>query len=677
MATSQNSGTYGFPTGLKTEAPIPAATSSAAPSAKPKISVQPTGPQQHRFSQGTQADVVEYVKRKADGMRNMYNMRNRMQQIDRVYQRELDFTATQQRAKAANAAGDASKMQNVTIPVVMPQVESMLNYLSEVYCSSYPLFPIVSKPQMIDAALAMETVIGEQGIQFSWAAELTAAMRDGLKYNLMALEVDWQVKKTWTVISDATKSVKYGTPAPTSMEGNALKRRDPYNLILDTRVPAFEIHTRGEFAGYTEIISLIELKQRLSEMDSSVTMNAKEALESGECAVTSNASDGNYFVPQINPTALIDPSEQSGQTNWDKYAGIQTENGLSYSGMYEWTVLYARILPSAFRMTNISGPNTPQIFKFIVVNRKVTICIERMTNAHNYLPLVVAQCHEDGLTWQSKSFADNAAPFQQIASALFNSGIESQRRKVYDRIVYDPSRINKADIEKTSVVARIAVKSAAYGKPISEALYQVPYRDDNAPQIFSVSRDVIDMADVANGQNRVQRGQFQKGNKTRKEFDDTMNNSDSRPRMVALMLENRFFQPVKHMLKLNTLQYQPPGSLYNRNTKAMVEIDPSKLRATAMEFQVADGMMPSEKLVNMETFQGFLNMAQANPQIGLEYDIGGITAYWFKLQGATWLNDFKRTPTQQAQTVDATQPTPGMDPQVIAAAAQQAQQVPQ
>jgi hypothetical protein len=619
--------------------------------ARPAPGVPPVSPDSQR-------SLVSYVIEAARQLSTAYNMRTRMEEIDRIYQRETDYTTAQRRARAANRSGDSSKMQNVVLPVVMPQVESLLTELSEIFLSSYPLFPIFSKPQMQDVALQMETVIGEQGIQFSWAAELLQAMRDGLKYNLMAVEVEWVNKKVYSVASDASVSIAHGVPTETLFAGNSLKRRNPYNLILDTRVPPYEVHTRGEYAGYTELISRIELKQRLSEMDPTKTMNAKAAFESGLGQVSTTASSANYFIPQVNPFALIDNNNAGwgSQFNWHAWAGLEQANQINYSDMYEYTVLYARILPSEHKIFGPNG-NTPQIYKIITINRQVCIFVERQSNAHNLLPIIVAQATEDGLDWQSKSFADNAAPFQALASALYNSGIESQRRKVYDRIVYDPSRINKADIDNTSTVARIPVKAEAYGKPISESVYPLPYRDDNVAQIFSTAQQVLDMADIANGQNRVQRGQFQKGNKTRHEFQDVMDNSNARPRMTALVLENRFFTPIKTILKLNTLQFQPPGEMYNRNSKEPVQIDPVQLRAAALEFRMADGLMPTDKFVNMELFQVILQMAGQYPPLVMQWDILGMIFYWLKLEGATWVDDFKLSPQQQEQQLNATIPT--------------------
>lgn len=617
--------------------------SGRAPSGTPGAGAPPISP-------ASQECFVKYASECVRMLGANYNMRSRMQEIDRIYQREIDFTAIQQRMKALNSSGDASKMQNATLPVVMPQIESLLTELSEIFLSSYPLFPVFSKPNMMDAALMMETTIGEQGVQFAWAAELLQCMRDGLKYNLMGCEVQWVNKKVYSVGNDATQSVAHGVPTETIYSGNALKRINMYNAILDTRVAPYEIAQKGEYAGYTEMISRIELKQRFAEMDPTSTMNAKAAFESGAGEFTTNSSSNAFFIPQVNANSLIQSNNfgPANNINWHAWAGLEDNSSIKYSDVYEYTVIYARILPSEHKIFG-KNSNTPQIWKMIIINRKVCIFAERQNNAHNLLPIIIAQATEDGLSWQSKSFADNAAPFQSLASALYNSGLESQRRKVYDRIFYDPSRINKADIDNTSVVARVAVRAEAYGKPVSDAVYAMPYRDDQVSMIFSTAEAVLNMADVANGQNRVQRGQFQKGNKTRHEFQDTMDNSNARPRMTALVLENRFFTPIKTILKLNTLQFQPATEAYNRNTKQNVKVDPVALRQAALEFRMADGLMPTDSLMNMQLFQTILQMAGQYPPLVQQWDILGMIFYWLKLEGATWIDDFKLVPAQQQQ----------------------------
>jgi hypothetical protein len=69
----------------------------------------------------------------------------------------------------------------------------------------------------------------------------------------------------------------------------------------------------------------------------------------------------------------------------------------------------------------------------------------------------------------------------------------------------------------------------------------------------------------------------------------------------------------------------------------------------APEFKMADGLMPSSKLVNMDTFTQLFNAASSAPQMAMEFDLTGAFVYWLQLQGATWIGDFKRTPEQIAQ----------------------------
>jgi len=592
---------------------------------------------------------MEHVKNIFALLKDMTHYRGRLIEQDRQYYRELDRSQTQARAELANATGDQSKIQNITVPVVGPQVDSAKAYLTEMFLSSYPIFPVTASPENADVAQQLETLLGNSAVHFQWGRHLAMCIHDGLNHNLLAVEVAWKNESTTSIVNDASQSVSQGVPKEEVFSGNMLKHLDLYNLIFDPRVPPAEMHKRGEFAGYTELLTRIELKQLLLDLDRSLTMNATQAFESP--TVTNNTADtgaGSFYMPSINPKSLVDPANVG--FNWMKWAKQTTNQKIRYQDMYEVTTLYCRVIPKELMIFPTGGRKTagePQIYKFIIVNQRVPIYVERMVNAHGYIPIVIGQLNEDGLGLQTKSFADNAAPYQQIATSLWNSGIASQRRKVYDRIYYDPSRINKADIDKADPVARIPVKQTAYGLPIDQSIYVAPYRDEGVAGILGMAREVVDMADIASGQNRVQRGQFQKGNKTRTEFNEVMQNSDARPRMAALLLGISWFQPIKDILKTNILQFQPPAELFNQDKQKQVKIEPVRIRTIAWQFQLADGVMPSDKFLNFELFGQVLQFATAVPQAAAEWDLPGMFAYQLKMQGARWVDNFRRTPQQQ------------------------------
>jgi len=599
-----------------------------------------------------QQSIVNYVINCTESLGSVWNLREQFLLKDCYYAREMDRSVEQTRAMLANKAGDPYKLQNMTVPVILPQVESALAYLAGVFLSGYPIFGVATNPQLADQALQMETVIADNSVKYGWARELIMYMRDGLKYNLGALEVSWKRKRVPSVVNDPAANLRQGTAATdVYYAGNCLRRLDPYNLIWDKRVAPTKLATDGEFGGFTELMSRIQLKQLLLDLNTDNTMNAREAFESGTPSITLNGSDAWYYIPQVNPYAFIGANVYP-TTNWLSWAmiGGEKEKGtIEYNNMYEVTTLYGRIIPQDFRM-GVARRNQPQIWKFIIVNRRICIFVEQQTNAHNLLPILLCQPNEDGLGYQTKSFLDNVIPFQSMSTSLWNAAIESKRRQVFDRLLYDPSRIRKEDIDKVTAVARIPVKQSAYGKPIQEAVYAFPYRDDNIASTLQMAESINTMADVANGQNKVDRGQFQKGNKTRAEFQTTMSNSNSRQQLQALMLEHQVYVPIKEMIKHNMLQYQSEATYYNSQKKENIKISPEQIRQASLEFKISDGLLPTDKLLNTDLLQVFMQTIQTSPLMQAEFDIVGAFTYWCKEQGAQWFEDFRRTP-EQKQTV--------------------------
>jgi len=610
-----------------------------------------------KLSEKQHADMLHYI-------RNVYmflggndiNLRAGLEYRDRIYYRETDWTDEQQKARWANYWGNAKKMQNMVVPVAQPQVEAAVGYLTEVFCTGEPFFGVFSPPPFADASGQMETVLADNSRRFGWRGEFIKYFRDGLKYNLMAMEMAWENKKVFSIINDPSQRLdKAGVTAEEMYAGNRAKRVDLYNMIIDTRVRPADLHTRGEFIGYVDLFPRTNLKQLIIDLGSGNTMHVTDAFKSNcNSYVVGNATPGEYYIPLINPTALINQTQSLG-TNWMAWmSGIAKNGNIEYKDLYEVAILYARFMPSDFGLKGLPAQNTPQIFKMIIVNKQWIVFCQRMTNAHNFLPIVVGQPFDDGLGYQAKGFQDNVAPYQEMSSALWNSGIASKRRLVYDRLFYDPSRINKTDIDKVSEVARIPVKAAAYGKPVAESVHSLNYRDDNVVGVLDMATKVQQMANYANGTNNVQQGQFQKGNKTRVEFETTMNQSNWRPRLFAITLEDSVMEALKEITKMNIIQYQGPAELYSQQMQEAVKVDPQTLRKASFTFKLTDGMTPTEKLLNPEMVGQLFQLGMAVPQINVEYDLAGMMIYMMKMQGAHWMTQFKRTPGQMKEYVQQT-----------------------
>ena len=603
----------------------------------------------------SQQGLVEFFKQCNMASRDT-TMRANMENIDRAYQRELDITKEHNRAKLANRYGDPTRFQNITVPIILPQVEAAVTYQASVFLTGQPLFGVVSNPQSIDAAVQMETLIDSQATRGGWVGQLIMALRDGFKYNLFAVECKWDQIAVATLDTDPVFSTKEARPKETIWEGNMLRRLDLYNSIFDKRCPISEMHTKGDFAGYTEIMTRTQLKSFINKLPNVLKDNVKTAFESGlgGSATSTNATE-SYYIPVINPTSIADPNTAlKGGTNWLTWVGMATDEiKIQYKDIYEVSTIYARVIPSDFSMT-VPSKNTPQIWKLVVVNGQVLIYAERQTNAHNWLPIIFGQPFEDGLNLQTKSLADNVRPIQEITSAIWNSAVASRRRAISDRGIYDPSRIDSRHINSDNPSAKIPVRPAAYGKNVAEAYYAIPYRDDQIGIIGQETQQLVAMADLISGQNRARQGQFVKGNKTQHEFDTVMNNANGRDQLVALSLESQFFMPLKEIIKINILQYQGATTLYNKETQTPVQIDPLMLRRAILEFKVSDGLIPSDKLISSDATKTALQVIGSSPQIAEEYNLGPLFSYFIKTQGGR-ISEFEKSQEQIAYERAVTQ----------------------
>ena len=611
----------------------------------------------------SQAGITTFYHKAAELFRTNWDFQSRFECADRAYMSELDNTQDHIRAKIANSYGDTTRFQNITVPVVLPQVESAVVYQASVFLTGHPLFQAVASQKYQDAAMQLTAKIEADSIQGAWVSEFLQHFRNGEKYNIAAVEVCWESIKLPSFETDVTaQDAKTAKVTELVWEGNVVRNLDMYNTFWDTRVKPEEVATLGEFAGYTKYYGRAALKEFIQKLPSHFNVTA--ALESS----CHSADFGRrYYIPQLTPQST--DRRQSEGMNWLAWASAsRAETKIAYKNGYEVTTLYARIIPADFKLST-ANRNTVQIWKFLIVNHSVVIFAERQTNAHNLLPILFSQPNTDGLGYQTKSTVENVLPFQHFTSAAWNSVISARRRAISDRGIYDPSRIESKHINNPAANAKIPVKPSAYGKPLSEAYYPIPFRDDQSATLLQESNLVVGMVDRVTGQNQVRQGQFVKGNKTQREFESVMGNANGRDQIKSLHYEAQLFTPLKQILRYNILQYAGPSEIYDRDSNKVIEIDPVQLRQAVMEFKMADGLLPVDKLIGTDVLQVAIQAISSSQPLQQEYNLGALFSYLLKTQNAA-IGDFEKSPEQKAYEQASQQWT------VVASQAAQAGQQP-
>jgi len=78
---------------------------------------------------------LEYSRKTHTLLHNTWSIRPQLEIIDKEYMMEGDLTEEERKARQALRAGDKTRYRNITIPVIMPQVQAAVGYLSQVFCS--------------------------------------------------------------------------------------------------------------------------------------------------------------------------------------------------------------------------------------------------------------------------------------------------------------------------------------------------------------------------------------------------------------------------------------------------------------------------------------------------------------------------------------------------------------
>lgn len=556
---------------------------------------------------------------------------------------------------AATTPVGVLNMPSTTPPVVISQVDSMVAYLAEVFLSGSPLFPIVSSPATQDKAEQLETLLDDHATIGGYARQLLMFLRDGVKYNFSAVELDWSSVTQYS-LSDEMLEPGVKRLAKEIKSYTKMLRLDPYNTVWDYNVAPGDVAAEGDYAGYIKINSRTKLRRKLQRLsDEGKAFNVREATKSPNPYNT--ASQLGYYrtAPQVSQY-MAARAPLSGM-NWYSYlTGKEDNKDVSNSDNYEEFTFYARIMPAELKLTSPS-PRTVQIWKFVVINSSVVVQAERIISAYDYLPILFGQPLEDGLGYQTQSIAEGNIPIQQAASTLFNIAFNSARRAVSDRALYNPDLISPKDINAPVPAAKIPVKtnSLGVGATIRDAYHQIPFDARGTEGALQSGMQIVGFGKEMSGLNSPMQGQFQKGNKSVTEWNDTMSGADGRLRLPALTLEYQVFQPMKNILKLNIFQYGGDAELVSQKSGKTVKIDINALRQTVLAFRVADGYTPKSKLASTDAIGQSMMMISQSPILQQAYGnmLPAMFAHLASLQGIKGLEEYTPqqppvTPGQQA-----------------------------
>lgn len=621
-----------------------------------------------KITKESQASLMGFMQKVIEyHTSNKMELINKMDIIDRAYARFKELEASVNTdggvdIRVANTACDVfDSKDRVTPPIVVSQVDAYVAYLAEVFLSGSPLFPVVSTPGTRKLAEQLEVLMDDHAQIGGWAREFLMFFRDAVKYNYSAIEVEWDAIEEFTSLNEFMT----GTGRRLQRNDkffNKVKRLNPRNVIRDPSVIPGNLAKDGDYVGYVERMSMTKLKRKLIKLQKQDrAFNIQAAMDTGQIAALHDGTLAYQTDPQISGYVTAQGYQTKFGVDWDAWAEGKTQNGRKtpkYGAMYEVCTLYARIIP-ADHAIRAPQPNTPQIWRIIMVNNQVIVSAHRIISAYDWLPILIGQPVEDGFAEQTQSIAEGEIPFQNAAETLFNIRFSAARRAVSDRALYNSNYIKPDHVNSKAAAPKIPVNISPLDNTTLSSVYQqIPFDLRGTETTIQDAQTIVQFSKELHGINNPRMGQFQKGNKSVVEWNDTMGGSDARLRLPALTLEHQVFSPFKSICTLNIFQYGDNVALVSQKTGEVVKVDIPALRKAALSFRVADGYTPKSKMASTDMIAQGMQLIQQSPILQQAYgqNLPGMFEHLMSLGGVRGLEEYNPKWAQQAQQQQAADP---------------------
>lgn len=579
-----------------------------------------------RYSKDTDRLLRTHLIKILDASKsNNTNFRDKLDSIDYAYARYL--TAKEQKdLEGQNQYGKTpcnTEFSPIVSPIVISQVQSMVAYLAEVYLSGYPIFPVVSLPQLRKEAEALEGIIQDHLNMSQSIPAFQLMFNYGSRYNLFAYDIEWTPVTTYSPAKTATDlAPDQNTMTIDHKHINKIKAPNLRNTHWDQTVRVEEVAEHGAYAGYTEVWNRVRLKNFLNYLSDENKLSYKQAVN--------QAMESNFSAEDWNEDPLISSYINQSSTpnqNWDAFGGFIEDlpQGLrqvpkNAEGVYAVTKMYLRILPSDFLMTDVPNKNRVQVWVAYIVNRNTVISMEPYVGPNNNFGMGLSLLIEDGMELQTQSYGEMAIPLQTGVTRLMNIRFQTAKRALQDRGLYNPAMIRASDINSPFMGSKIPVIPNALMNGTMDAAYKhLPFDARGTEGVLQDAMMITDWQRELSGQNNASRGQFTKGNRTLGEFDSIMGNAENRQRLPALVVEHRAMAQIKATLKLNILQFGQDTEIVSPRTGEVLQVSIEKLQQLNLQFEVGDGYTPKSKMANTDLLMGGMQLIAQSPMLAQSF----------------------------------------------------------
>lgn len=587
------------------------------------------------------------------------------------------FTAMREMQQAEKLETDESDLPSKIVPpnsVMYVNCAELSAYLVAVYVAKSTIIEVPDLPNAMHVTAALKDKIGRDSGRHAWALELIKIIQNSVIYNFGAAELRLTAKRE-----------------------NVLRAINPYNFFYDQSVPPDKIGSDALYAGYTELVTLPTLYRLISASGGQWLTDVGKSLISDINALervsylTSQRSEfiGDYCAGGFGMTlsnALVRSARKSNDHTPDWHAVVNDISDVEQrvklrtsiaKGNYQLTTYYCRAMPEwlglpAKKYASYNGSDSGQIpvWKMYILDHTYLMAVEPVVESHGYLPLMAGQVQVD-TAGDSLTYSESLAPVQVFSAKLNIARIAAMRRALSDRGLYDKSLIESDDINNRSPTAQIPVNGHSMrelGKGVRDAYFHLPFDSSGIAQLMGGIGEVDDFASRISGNNPQMQGAHLPGNRTAGEAQRVNMMGEGRFRVYSILFQQTFMLPFKIQLRSNLSDSTQELTYYDPATGRKQSVSQAEYAEYEPDFVLADGMMPSTKMISPDMLSSLLTAVIQIPQLQATKDVGAMVDLLARAGG---VEDFHKIPPPNPEVLKAQQAA-----QQAQTSAQQGQQQP-
>lgn len=539
------------------------------------------------------------------------NFRDNIDALDNEIAGQLILSDSDKRRENDNKRNYGVKPTDAKLPLILTQIDEGATILANTLAPPSGMYNAVANAELQKAAKGVAVLMNQHGELFGHYPELTKGLHGILRYNLAGWETNWEEVYGNRISTSGigAKEIEHAVVK----DGNSLKSVSVYNTLWDPSVSVLDVTDKGEFYATVEKIADFPLRRMISNEEIDITVAELETLATGE----------KTFYKE--PPKLRGTITASTRNPWHELFS----NGTTLGESYEISKFTGWIVPNKF---GLSTSSDYEIWRFYILNNSRVIKAVHLTNAHGMLPVAFCKAQDDEFSMDTKSYAELLVPMQRFSSYQMNVHQRAARKALYGLTLYIKNKIPAlANIEDTDdmLAGRIPVDNVEDLNKVFKQVFDAPNTDNTLRDVGymqELMQHVLPTDTLKQVAGLERSTQYQAA--------ATVQSAERRHFKLARTIESTALAKLRHMMLYNIMEYQKGVDILDPQGN-IVEINPSELRDSKLQFAIKSGLSGIDKLIVAESVKEVVTMLIQNREAAAEYKVSDIINYMTSLLGDT------------------------------------------